>query len=274
MKTITVSFLLVAALAAVLFLSVWYVTDNIDAAKGAAAFAVTALPSVSSWFEQSEAKKSSVPGEKMAIRAFEGFTISFPVVVALGTIIALAILNIGMFFTGGLVGMMGSSASGQALSVSEKAELIGIAGLGNVPILSIGSYLLGKWISWRCARHGILAVLLVALLTALISKTIDFAALTADEWRTLYQQERTVVSAIVVWLMQFAFISVASLLGYWRGRRQRTTKYMNYLLRALPDETQNSLVDLAFDEVKRIVDAKRSSQPLARGALTPVSTSA
>ena len=35
------------------------------------------------------------------------------------------------------------------------------------------------------------------------------------------------------------------------------SKYMGYLLSALPEETRNSLVDLAFDEVKKIVDAQR-----------------
>ena len=99
MKTITVSFLLIVALATILFLSVWGLTGSVDAAKGAAAFAVTALPSVSSWLEQSEAKRSIIPGYKMAIRSIDGFSISLPVLVAVGTMIALAILIIGNAFS-------------------------------------------------------------------------------------------------------------------------------------------------------------------------------
>src|SRR5258707_15357382 len=76
MKTMTVSFLLVASIAIILFVLVWLLTGNVDAAKGAGAFAVTALPSMASWLEHSEAKKSIIPGKNMAIRSFEGFSIS------------------------------------------------------------------------------------------------------------------------------------------------------------------------------------------------------
>jgi hypothetical protein len=65
-------------------------------------------------------------------------------------------------------------------------------------------------------------------------------------------------------LCSVSFILVPGLLGFWRGRRERTSKYMVYLLSALPEETQNSLVDLAFEEVREIVEARRSSPQHSR----------
>jgi hypothetical protein len=267
MKTMTVGFLLVAATATILFLLIWVLTNNVDAAKGAAAFAVTALPAVSSWLEHSEAKKSSIPGEKIAIRSFEGFSISLPAVVALGTIIALAVLNIGNFFAGFFAAAMRFAASGQEIDEPQKGELLQTAILAYLPILAAGLYFLGKWISWRCARNGILAVVLIAFLTASITKLSDFMILTPTQWHSLNPlHEKTVPALLAVVSYQFAFIAVMGLLGFWRGRRQRTSKYMNYLLSALPEDTRNSLVDLAFDEVRKIVDARRSSQQHSRPA--------
>ena len=258
MKTITVSFLLIVALATILFLSVWGLTGSVDAAKGAAAFAVTALPSVSSWLEQSEAKRSIIPGYKMAIRSIDGFSISLPVLVAVGTMIALAILIIGNAFSSFVLESVRSVFSqAPELSDAEKAALISLSGLANLPILLVGTYLLGKWVSWRCARNGILAVVLIALLTAFLNRLTDFFILTPGEFQALFQREKTIPNLAPFFLVQFVSISVPGLLGFWRGRRERMSKYMGYLLSALPEETRNSLVDLAFDEVKKIVDAQR-----------------
>jgi hypothetical protein len=264
MKTMTMSFLFVAVLAPILFLLVWYLTDNVDAAKGAAAFAVTALPSISSWLEHSEAKQSSIPGKKMAIRSFEGFSISLPVAVAVGTIVGVAIVNIASFFSGFVVGLVRSVAAGQAPEVAETSTLLRASTLGNLPIFLIGFYLLGRWLSWRCSKNGILAVVLMALLTAIMNRLLELLVMSPEVWQSFYGPERTVLSLLVLVFVQFAFILVPGLLGFWRGRRERTSKYMVYLLSALPEETQNSLVDLAFEEVREIVEARRSSPQHSR----------
>jgi hypothetical protein len=240
-------------------------TEDVAAAKGAAAFAVTALPGVSSWLEHLEAKKSSSPDNKMAIRSFKGFSISLPIAVILGAIIAFAILNIGNFLSGLVVGALRTAS--QVSDETGKGALIRIAILAYLPVFMVGFYLLGKWVSWRGARNGLLAVILIALLTALLIKLLDFVVLPPNEWKDLYEQEKSVSSMLVVMLPQIAFVAVPALIGFWRGRRHRTTKYMDYLLSALPEETRNSLVDLAYDEVTKIVDARRSNQPQSSPAI-------
>jgi hypothetical protein len=254
MKTMTVSLLFVAVLASILFLSVWYLTANADAAKSAAAFAVAALPSVSAWLEQSEAKQSSIPGKKMAIRSFEGFSMSLPVAVAVGTIVGVAILNIANFFAGFVAGMISSTVA----TASATSAIMRISILGSFPVTLLGFYLLGKWLSWRCSRNGIVAVVLVALLTAIANRLLELSV-PGDAWQSIYQEERTALSLSVLALSQFAFLLVLCLLGFWRGRRERMSRYVGYLLSALPAETQDSLVDLAFEEAKKIVADRRSS---------------
>jgi len=266
MKLVTISFFLVAAIAAVLFLLVWFLTNNVEAARGVAACAVAALPTVSSALEKSEAKESSLPEKKMAIRSIEGFSISFPAVVAIGAIIGVAILNLGSFFGGMLVGAVRQLATSETMDAAEKGRLFPIVGLANLPFLIIGSYLLGKWVSWRCGKWGIAAVVLIAFLIAALNRTIDAFTLTSDEWQALFHQsEKNFLGMAIAIIPQFAMIVIPGLLGYWRGRRRRMTKYMDYLLSALPEETRNSIVDLAFDEVTRVVDARRAKAKMTAG---------
>ncbi|MBM3553592.1 MAG: hypothetical protein FJX45_18045 [Alphaproteobacteria bacterium] len=266
MRLVTVSFFLVAAIGAVLFLLVWFLTNNMDAAKGVAACAVAALPTVSSALEKSEAKESSLPDKKMAIRSIEGFSISFPAVVAIGAVIGVAILNLGSFFGGVLVAAVRALGTNETMSAAEQGRLFPIVGLANLPILVVGSYLLGKWVSWRCAKKGILAVVLMAFLIAIINRTFDAITLTKEEWQALFHgSEKDFTGMATAIIPQFTIILIPGLFGYWRGCRQRTNKYMDYLLSALPEETRNSIVDLAFDEVTRVVDARRAKAKMTAG---------
>src|SRR5882724_10384516 len=157
MKTMTVSLLFVSVIATILFLTVWYLTDDAKAAREAAAFAVAALPSISSWLEHSEAKQSSDPGKRMAIRSFEGFSISLPVAIAVGTIVGVAIVNIGSFFSGFAAGMTRAEAASQAPEIAERAKALAGANFANIPIFLVGFYLLGRWLSRR-SRNAIFAV--------------------------------------------------------------------------------------------------------------------
>jgi len=257
MKTMTVSLLLVSALAAALFLLVWYLTDDAKAAREAATFVIPALPIVSSWLEQAEAKQSSDPGKRMAIRSFEGFSISLPVAVAVGTIVGVAIVNIGSFFSGFAVGVMRPQAVSQAQEIAERAKALAGANFASIPIFLVGFYLLGRWLSRR-SRNALSAVFLTALLTAIIVRSVDFSVASPEEWKGFYQFEKAFLSLSGVILIQFAVILIISLVGFWRGRGERKSQYMGYLLSALPEDTQNSLVDLAFGEVKGIVEVRRS----------------
>jgi hypothetical protein len=253
-KTMTVSLLFVLVLATILFLLVWYLTDDAKAAREAASVALAALPGLSSWLEHLEARHSSDPGKRMAIRSFEGFSISLPLAVAMGTMVGVAIIAIASVFAGVAL----SAATSQILEGAKGAASLAAANFGNIPIFLVGFYLLGRWVSWRCSRNGTLAVVLTALLTATILRSTDFLLMSPEEWESYYQLKRTSLGLLEAALIEFAAILVPSLLGAWHGRRERMSKYMGYLLSALPEETQNSLVDLAFEEVTNIVEARRS----------------
>jgi hypothetical protein len=79
----------------------------------------------------------------------------------------------------------------------------------------------------------------------------------SEEFQTLFGEGLTGVFPFVLGL--FGFFAIFGLLGFWRGSRLQKTQYINYLLSALPEGTRNVLVDLAFEEAKKIVDNRRAN---------------
>jgi hypothetical protein len=269
MKTMTISFLFAAVLAAALFLVVWYLTDSAEAAKGASAFAVTALPSISNWLEQSRARQSVVPGNKTNIQSFNGFAISPWVTVVIGTVVGVAIFNFASFLTGVVAALVKVPATnGLAFESGDVGGLLRKVSLANIPIIMVGFYLLAKWLTWR-SRNGIMVVLSVVVLTSIAIKSIDFFFLTSATWQSLFGMEKTVSTLLLLMSGQLVLVLIPSLLGFWRGRREKTSRYMAYLLATLPQETQNSLLDLAYDEVTKIVEARRKATQHATPAAVP-----
>lgn len=263
MKTMTTSLLFVAVLAAIFFVLIWFLTGDIGDAKGGAAFAVAGLPSISSWIEQLEAKRSSVPGAKMAIRSFEGFSISFPAAIAFGAIVAIAVINLSGAFVGFIAGAIGAVAH---IGEDAEGDLLRTASIGNIPIICIGFYLFGRWLGARTRKHGLYAVGLAVLIASVTTRLADFFLLPAETWRSLFRMDAGVRQLLLLIAMQVALIAGPTLLGFWRGRKMRLSRYMAYLLSALPEETRDSLLDLAYEEVKQKVAAQRAAPPRMRMA--------
>ena len=65
-------------------------------------------------------------------------------------------------------------------------------------------------------------------------------------------EEEFTPSEQVLDLCRVPFLICAGLIGYWRGRKYRLSRYLHYLLDVLPAETRDTVIDLAFDEARKI----------------------
>jgi hypothetical protein len=126
-----------------------------------------------------------------------------------------------------------------------------------------GAYLVGRWIGARTSRFGIVAMLLIAPLTAVAAVGMDM--LLATVFTGVADLGRLAFSGI---LMRITFISfiviVPGLIGYWRGQRQKLSKYLDYLLSVLPQPTRDTVVDLAFGEAQNVAAAAGEVRPSDR----------
>jgi hypothetical protein len=69
----------------------------------------------------------------------------------------------------------------------------------------------------------------------------------------MFGSEGVAFFGILMRITKTAFIIVVpGLIGYWRGQRQRLSKYLDYLLSVLPQQTRDTVVDLAFEEAQKV----------------------
>jgi hypothetical protein len=147
---------------------------------------------------------------------------------------------------GGTATIMLSEVSGHV----PKAYLVAIP---SAVVAVLGGYFVGRWIGTRCSRHGVVTMLLIAFLTAVGSIAMDVVLLTDETYLAAFDAERLAPSFLLSRIASITLIFlVPGLLGYWRGRKHRLSKYLHYLLGILPEETRDTVIDLAFDEAQKV----------------------
>src|SRR4029077_6742618 len=99
---------------------------------------------------------------------------------------------------------------------------------------------------------------LIAPITAAFLVGLDVLVVPDEAYRGMFGFERLSIFGILKRIATISFlIIVPGLIGYWRGQRQRLSKYLNYLLSVLPPQTRDTVVDLAYGEAQKVVPAMR-----------------
>jgi hypothetical protein len=193
--------------------------------------------------EQQEAKRSLASGQQgAAVPSLDGFSISWPLMAAYGTIILIAVTEIVSLLTGAVAGYSGLTPTGALTAL----VLVGLL------VQLMAGYFVGRWIGARNRSHGLVALSVAALLTPIIERIVEEHFLSADRFRALFGVERGLPVLAVSIAFAFALLFLPGLLGYWRGGKRRLTKYLQFLIAILPADTQAALVDLASQEVNRV----------------------
>jgi hypothetical protein len=251
MKLLAMALVVSMAMGTILFIAVLLAggVAHVEVAGAIGAMPLVAVPHIYDTLERVEARKSVTSGHKIMIPTFEGFSVSWPIMVVAGTIVVIVITQ----FTGAIAGGIADACGARTPSV------IGTVGLVSIPFQLAVGYVLGNWIGARSARNGIGAVVFVAALGPTGTKLFDYMVVSADEWRELYGYDKTPAVLIGHILLLFAMWAIPGLLGFWRGRKKRISKYMLYLLSLLPADTRSALSDLAFDEANKVVSGRHAN---------------
>jgi hypothetical protein len=183
----------------------------------------------------------------------EGFSIGKPVMFVYATLVTIAILE---FFAAlsalGILSFGAAIFSGQNPVTSSGSDLFqqftALVGIMSLPSVFFAIYLLGRWVGARCGRNG-LWLMPVALVAA---RAIDYAAMalySPEAWRQTRQIfiGREVIGVIIV----FVLLALAGDSGVLRGNRIRIGTYLNYLLKQVPKETQDTILNIAFEEASK-----------------------
>jgi hypothetical protein len=250
MKLFAIAFGIACSVAAGLFVLTFvllsffgYPQDKAGLAAAALAGPViTAFPKVAEFLEQQQGRKRIAAGRRKPVYDFRGFHIEWPLMVVYGTVLLVVLLQAAGFLSAFMLSPLMPSPDSKNASKFEA-----VRNLETAVIVISAAYFVGRWIGARISRLGIVTMLLIAALA-------PAAGLLSDEiYRRIAGSERLAFFEI---LRQTAFTSfiivVPGLIGYWRGQRQRLSKYLDYLLSVLPSQTRDTVVELAYEEAQKV----------------------
>jgi len=240
MKNVIISVLVVGLLAAAI-LAVFSMSESTkDLGQKFAASLVGAIPVVHQLLQKSGSRLSLSP-RKRGLVDRRGYALPLWMLALYGVLIVLAVFEL----VSALIGVAGTSAG------LAKEQLAYIAIPGVIPTMMV-AYLVGRWIGVRSQSKGLLAVLAVAVFVPFIDRVMALAFMSRENLSAYFHSTTTTMLVLVPIMVMGVLIGVPAVFGYWRGRVDQLSRYLGYLVRALPGESQEALVELASDEAKRL----------------------
>jgi hypothetical protein len=266
MKLFATAFGIVCSVAAGLFglafvlLSSFEYAQAVPAAGTLATTVLLSFPKVAEFLEQQQGRKSIAAGRRKPVYDFRGFQIEWPLMVVYGTVSLVVLLQAAGFLAGFILSPV------MPFFDSENAsKFVAVRNLLTVVIVIFAAYFVGRWIGARISRLGIVTMLLIAALAPAAAGGLDVGLLSDESYRRFAGSERLAFFEI---LRRTAFTSfiivVPGLIGYWRGQRQRLSKYLDYLLSVLPSQTRDTVVELAYEEAQKVSASVGDVRPSGR----------
>jgi hypothetical protein len=121
-----------------------------------------------------------------------------------------------------------------------------------------GIFLTGRWIGRRYISHGVITVIIAVLITRFSATLIDIILVPKAFFNKLLGIETSIDIFILSVISGTISFSAFGLIGFWRGRHQRLTDYLDYVMKQVSPNARKVIVELAYEE------AKKSSQEIGK----------
>jgi hypothetical protein len=148
-------------------------------------------------------------------------------------------------FTGALMGAL-VALSGITPGTTTFASLVGLT---SIPLKIIAAAYIGRWIGIRSQRYGFAVAVGSIGLGCSVSFLAALLILGSDKLETMLGT--TALSAFLFILPDFVIYVISGVLGVWRGQRQRLANHLAFIMKILPEETRQVIVEMVRDEAIR-----------------------
>ena len=114
------------------------------------------------------------------------------------------------------------------------------------------SFVFGTWIGVRCAGSNIVGMLVSVFAvasTVIVDRLLSYYILGSETDFVELYGERSIANLTKGIFFGSALLVISAILGYWRGRVTRNKAYLQFLLNRLPRDTQDTVIELVYQEV-------------------------
>jgi hypothetical protein len=216
----------------------------LNVAKTIGGVIIASFPVIAEFLERQKGRKNLAAGKQRPVYDFRGFQITWPLMAVYGTIIVVVVFALGPFLVGFIRGFYNGFVAGyykQEGPQIQPDELYWADIIVSYLVSITGSYLVGRWIGTRCARRGVVAILLIGPLASAIYIATNLPVREMEVQTILHE---FAIRTCIFW--------GAGLFGHWRGKRYKLSAYLHYLMRVLPAETRETVVELTFEEAQKV----------------------
>jgi hypothetical protein len=247
MRNIIVAVILALGASVILYFLAVLLNFPSDIAKGVAALPALTIKDVYESLEKTSAKRALAKTDPHFTMTIKGFLLH-PLAVA---ILSFIMIVGTFFFTGGLmgalVGIAGALAS-EPINAISKINVYMIL-TTEIPLRIVAIAYIGWWVGTRSRSYGLVIVVgsiaLGAAASFLISNWFLGEKVDALLEQTTWTRFLSLLPDVVIYMFFGA-------LGFWRGQRQKIAYYLAFIMKVLPKETRQAIIEMAEEEATRV----------------------
>lgn len=207
------------------------------------------LPFLHQLAERREVRRTEDHRETLS---FQGYSIAAWRMVLYGLLVGYAISNIPF--------MLGAMMA-EAYGAGSLAEVGDYGAFFVFLIIPPFFFFLGRWVGLRTRSHGWLVITGIAILVRLVGVATDYLLIGSEEFVEMMGIEKGPEHFALAVLIGTAITLPFLAWGYWRGRRNRISGYVSFLLRYTDPSDRDAIVELAYEQAVFHKQAREEPAP-------------
>jgi hypothetical protein len=154
-----------------------------------------------------------------------------------------------VLFTGALMGMLVGMSQSE-INISKPMAFTSLVVFTALPLRVIAAAYLGCWIGTRSRRYVLGIVIGCIVLGYSAGFLLSISTMSSDLRKAIFN-DNTALEQFISILPDIVIFIISGALGFWYGQRQKPAYYLAFIVRMLPQETRQAIVEMAQDEAKR-----------------------
>ncbi len=253
MRNIVLAAMIAVGASSILYLLATALGLPSEVAKGLAGIPAFAIQKVYEFLEAWSAKRALAETGLSSMMSVKDFSMHPLSVFLLSTVMMWGVIH----FIGGLMGV----SIGIADDVSEArildsqpklfAQLIVFTSL---PLKIIAAAHIGNWIGTRSRRYGLAIAIGAIALGSIASWSFSILMMSDEMFKVVAGDTRTggtVLTQFFLLLPDMAIFIIFGAIGFWHGQRRKLAYYLAFIMKILPEETRQTIVEMAREEALR-----------------------
>jgi hypothetical protein len=154
-----------------------------------------------------------------------------------------------VLFTSALMGMLVGMSQSE-INISKPMAFTSLVVVTALPLRVIAAAYLGCWIGTRSRRYVLGIVIGCIVLGYSAGFLLSISTMSSDLRKAIFN-DNTALEQFISILPDIVIFIISGALGFWYGQRQKPAYYLAFIVRMLPQETRQAIVEMAQDEAKR-----------------------